>query len=174
MDRNGVILIGKIIGAHGTNGTSRVYSFAESITVFEAGRSIVVRFPDGRENSFEISWAKPHKRILLLALKGVTDRNQAEELTGSELLIEKASLPELDDNTYYWFDIIGMSVFDLDGNYLGQVTSVMTTGSNDVYVVRNTQKEETKEILIPALESVVVEMDIDRQIMRVDLPEGLA
>ena len=173
MDRNGVILIGKIIGAHGTNGTIRVYSFAESLMVFDAGRSIWVRSPDGHQRTIEISWAKPHKRILLLALKGVTDRNQAEALTGSELLIEKATLPDLGDGTFYWFDLIGLSVFSIEGNYLGQVASILTTGSNDVYVVRNTQKEETEEILIPALESVVVEIDIDHRTMHVDLPEGL-
>jgi 16S rRNA processing protein RimM len=173
LNRNGDILIGKIIGAHGTNGTSRVYSFAESIDIFKAGRTIGIRSPDGQHASFEISWVKPHKRILLLALKGVTDRNQAEALIGSELLIEKASLPKLKDGDYYWFEIIGLSVFNLDDEFLGHVTSILPTGSNDVYVVQNVTTKNREEILIPALESVVVEINIDQKLMRVNLPEGL-
>lgn len=173
MKKNGFISVGKIVGVHGLNGTSKVYSYAESLAVFQANGSILLRNPSGQEKKYEIKWAKPHTRVILLALKGVTNRNQAEKLIGCELYIDKAKLPELEESTYYWFDIIGLSVFTLDENYLGRVESIIPTGSNDVYVVKNPDKDEKNEVLIPALESVILEIDLKRQVMRVDLPEGL-
>ena len=85
------------------------------------------------------------------------------------MCIEKATLPEAEQDTYYWHQIIGLDVFTVDGRRLGQVTAILPTGSNDVYVVR----EGKKEILIPALESVVVDVDLTAKALRVDLPEGL-
>jgi 16S rRNA processing protein RimM len=171
--KNGFISVGKIVGVHGLNGTSKVYSYAESLSVFQPNGSILLRTATGQEKKYEIKWAKPHTRVILLALKGVTNRSQAEKLIGCELYIDKAKLPELEEGTYYWFDIIGLSVFTVDENYLGRVESIIPTGSNDVYVVKNPDKDEKNEVLIPALESVILEIDLKRQVMRVDLPEGL-
>jgi 16S rRNA processing protein RimM len=155
------------------NGTSRVYSYAESLSVFKPDSEIILRSPDGQEITYEINWVKPHTRGLLLALKGVSDRIQAEKLIGCELLIEKASLPEPEDGTYYWFDLIGLSVFTTEDKFLGRIESIITTGSNDVYVVKPPDGDEKDEVLIPALASVVVDIDLIRQKMQVDLPEGL-
>jgi len=82
-------------------------------------------------------------------------------------------LPELEEDTHYWFDIIGLSVFLKDNTFIGNVTSVIPTGSNDVYVVKDPDKNKTQEILIPAIESVVLEIDLKNGRMSVDLPEGL-
>ena len=70
-------------------------------------------------------------------------------------------------------DLIGLSVYTIDGDCLGRIDSIIPTGSNDVYVVKNMVDGKENEVLIPALESVVVEVDLNREIMRVDLPEGL-
>jgi len=118
----------------------------------------------------EIVDARPQGRKQLLLLKGISDRNLAETLPGSDLLLEKSSLPDLEPDTYYWSDIVGMSVISVDGRHIGTVTSLIETGSNDVYVV---QTQDADEILIPAIASVVLEIDLNRKIMRVDLPEGL-
>ena len=120
-----------------------------------------------------VEWAKPHTKGILLALKGVGNREEAEALIGCEILIERARLPELDEGTYYWTDLIGLSVYTIDGDCLGRIDSIIPTGSNDVYVVKNMVDGKENEVLIPALESVVVEVDLNREIMRVDLPEGL-
>jgi 16S rRNA processing protein RimM len=112
---------------------------------------------------------RPHKRLILLSLKGINDRNQSESLVHAEIFIEKGSLPELEEGVYYWADLIGLSVFASDETYMGRIESVIPTGSNDVYVVKDTDRET----LIPALESVVVAVDLEKKIMRVDLPEGL-
>jgi 16S rRNA processing protein RimM len=169
VENKGYLRIGEIIGTHGIKGTNRFRSYAESLEVFEPGRSIVVRESSGRETSREINWVKHHGRTPLLSFKGITDRNQAEVLIGAELFIPKADLPQLENGSYYWFDLIGIAVYTTDDSYLGRIEAIIETGSNDVYVV----KDEKKEVLIPALEAVVVNIDLQEKRMQVDLPEGL-
>jgi len=166
---NGSLLIAKIVGTHGLKGTFRVYSYSESLSVFKPDSLILIRNTKGYEEIHAVNWAKPHKQIILLSLKGITAISQAEPLIGSELFISKADLPELEDETYYWFDIIGLSVFTIDDEYIGRVESIIPTGSNDVFVV----KGGDKEILIPGIESVVLSIDLNKKIMTVDLPDGL-
>ena len=169
METDGLLPIGKIVGAHGIKGALRVCSYAESPSVFKPGSLIYLKNEKGGGRTYTITWAKPHRKGVLLTLKGIDSRNGAESLIGSELLLNKDSLPKLEKGTYYWFDIVGLSVYTFDNAYIGRVTSIMPTGSNDVYVVR----DEDKEILVPALESVVVEIDFEKKRMTVDLPEGL-
>lgn len=163
------VIIGKIVGVHGIKGTLKIYSYAESLELFEPGAMIRVNRPDGSEESFEISWIKPHSRGALLALKDVNHRDQAIKMVGADLQIEKAELPQLEPGVYYWYDLIGIDVFASDDRYLGRLESIIETGANDVYVVKN----EDREILIPALESVVQAIDIEAKTMRVELPDGL-
>ena len=163
------MLIGKIVGAHGIKGNCKIRSYAESLTVFQPGSKIRLVNSSGQENIYEIKWINPHTKVDLFSLKGVGPRHQAETLIGSELFIEKEKLPELDNGSYYWHDLIGMDVFTTDAAYLGRLERVIQTGSNDVYVVTN----DIDEILIPALASVVVDIDLEHKRMQVDLPEGI-
>lgn len=163
------LLIGKITGVHGLKGTCKISSYAESPSIFKPDEPILVRGSQGQEQSYIISWIKPHGRIILMSFMKIEDRSQAEMLVGRELYIDKAILPELEDNSFYWFEIIGLSVFTNEAEYIGQVTSIIPTGGNDVYVV----KDKDREILVPALETVVTEINLDRKSIYVDLPEGL-
>lgn len=172
MDDIRFLLMGKIVGVHGIKGTLKVYSYAESASRFKPGNSVILE-GGGLEKAFTIAWAKPHHKTVLVAFEGVTTRNRAEELVGLELFVERDTLENLDDGVYYWSDIIGLAVYTMEDEYLGRVASVMQTGSNDVYVVKNEQSQAPDEILVPALEWVVREIDVDRKVMRVDLPEGL-
>ena len=167
--KNNLISVGKIIGAHGIKGDLKVYSYAEDLSVFEQDGTILIRTTDGMEKRYPILWVKPHSRTVLLSLETVKGRDQAEALKGAELFIEKESLPSLEDGTYYWADLIGLDVFTVDEIYIGVLESIMPTGSNDVYVVNG----KAGETLVPALESVVLEIDLDKKMMRVELPEGL-
>ena len=172
-EKNRFLPVGKIVAAHGAKGTLRVYAYTESLSVFERCSRILVRTSKAPEKTFEINWVKAHSRGVLLSLKGITDRDQVESLIDSDLFIEKKIFPDLENGLYYWFDIIGLSVFTADEKYLGQIDSIMPTGSNDVYVVKDPQQKNGPEIMIPALESVVLTVDLKKKIMKVDLPEGL-
>lgn len=173
MEKNGFIPVGKIVGAHGVKGNIKVYSYAESLSVFKPGSLILLINPKGFEKNYKIEWVKPHGRTVLLSLKGVENKNLVETLIGSVFFIERVTLPEPEDGSYYWLDIIGMSVFTTDDEYIGLVESIIPTGSNDVFVVRNPNKAHDNETLIPALGSVILKIDLKLKTMRVDLPEGL-
>ena len=173
MEKKGFFLAGKIVGAHGVKGNLKIFSFAESLSVFEKGSAILVVDSSGFEKYFKVKWVKPHGRSALLSLGGIENRNLAKTLIGSGLFVKKERLPELRDGAYYWFDIIGLAVFTTDENYVGIVKSIIPTGSNDVYVVWDAQKDSNNEILIPAIESVVLKIDLDQKRMVVALPEGL-
>jgi 16S rRNA processing protein RimM len=169
VETDGYIVIGKVVGVHGLKGTLRVYSYAESPSIFQPDTLILLRNDNGMEKRCSVAWAKPHTRGMLLALDGIDNRDGAEPLVGYSLFIEKALLPELEDDTYYWSDLIGLAVYDGQDTYLGRVASILPTGSNDVYVVRNNDDE----VLVPALESVVLDIDLAEGRMTVELPEGL-
>lgn len=129
--------------------------------------------PDGRRSRREVLWARSHKQGVRLAIMDVTTRDQAESLVGCELWIPRESLPPLDEDTHYWVDLIGLAVFTRDGEYLGQVSDIIATGANDVYVVQTPKGYPVQEILLPAIASVVLEVnEVDRK-MVVELPEGL-
>jgi 16S rRNA processing protein RimM len=163
------VLIGKIGGVHGIKGVNKLRSYAESLSVFAPGSAILVRDLRGREACYEINWVKPHTGTPLVSFKEITNRDQAKTLIGAELFIPQSELPELDEETYYWRDLIGIEVYTKTEEFLGRIDSIIETGSNDVYVV----KRDEKEVLIPALESVVLEIDLAHNRMQVDLPEGL-
>jgi 16S rRNA processing protein RimM len=163
-----LIRIGKIIGVHGVRGTLKVYPFVESLDLFEPGASVTLRSPEGVDAPYVLTQATPHKKVVLLILEGV-GRNAAERLVPSEILIEKERLPALEADVYYWDDIIGLEVYEENGRFVGTIASIIETGSNDVYVVRY----KDREVLIPALSSVIVAIDADGGRMTVDLPEGL-
>ncbi|MEJ2655835.1 MAG: ribosome maturation factor RimM [Desulfobacterales bacterium] len=173
VQKYGFLPVGKIVGSHGVKGNLKVRSYAESLTVFKPGKLILVIQAGQIERKYSINWAKPHGKFLLLSLKGIENRNAGDSLVGNDLFIERAELPELEEGSYYWADIIGLSVFSIDDQYIGRVESIIPTGGNDVYVVKNQNKNDNHEILIPAIESVVLEMDFKNKIMRVALPEGL-
>jgi len=168
VSENEHILIGKIVGLHGIKGVLRICSYAESDALFSAGSPVLVNSA-GEIFTHTIKESAPHKRGLLLHLEGIENRGHAESLVGSDLFIEKSALPQPEEGSYYWSDLIGLSVFTPENSFLGKLTAVMPTGSNDVYVVKNGKKET----LIPAIASVVMAVDIENRTMQVQLPEGL-
>jgi 16S rRNA processing protein RimM len=173
MEKKDFLPMGKIVGAHGVSGTLKVRSYAESFSVFKPEDTVFLTCPAQGMKPHTIQWARPHHRVLLLCVKGIFDRNMAEAMVGSEIFIKKSNLPELEAGSYYWADLIGLSVVSVQDEYLGQLTSIIATGSNDVYIVTKTVEGKNGEICIPALESVVLAVDLEKKSMRVDLPRGL-
>jgi len=162
-------LMGEIVGVHGLSGALKIRSYAESPKLFEADLKLYLETPEGHVQVCCVEWAQPHGKGVLLAITGVADRESAEGLVGSRLLMDRAMLPDLEEGTYYWFELIGLPVYTTQGQYLGDIKTILPTGSNDVYVVR----DGDAEILIPALTSVVEVIDTDQRRMEVNLPEGL-
>lgn len=169
MKAENTLLIGRIAGAHGTGGVCKIVSYADSLAVFEPGCRLFVDTAEAHLEELDVLWIKPHSKGALMALRDVNDRNAAQALRGVGLYIEKNRLPALEDENYYWFELIGMEVHTEDGRLLGRLESILPTGSNDVYVVR----KEDRETLVPALASVVKRIDTAKRRMEVVLPDGL-
>ena len=167
------ILIGKIAGVHGVRGNVKVVSYAESPDVFETVRPFLVIDARGASHHHTIDWVKSHGRGFIMAFHDIQDRETAETLLQAGIYIKKSDLPDLEEDTYYWYQLIGLSVKDLNGTFLGRIESVMETGSNDVYVVKDENRGASYEVLVPALGSVVRSVDLGQGVMTVELPEGL-
>lgn len=165
--------MGRVVGAHGIRGGLKVHAYAESLSVYETGEGILVALPDGSARTMTVQWVRPHGRGLLMALEAVTDRSQAESLRGAELFVDKSRLPALEEDTYYWFDLVGLRVYDTTGALLGRLDKVIPTPGNDIYVVKGKQNGQPREMLIPAIGDVILKIDLEGKTMIVDPPEGL-
>lgn len=108
-------------------------------------------------------------RNLTISLDGIDSIEASEAIAGHFLYLPRQWLPPLDEDEYYWSDIIGLDVMSEDGKKLGVVTAIIPTGSNDVYVCEGSGGE----LLLPAFEDVIVKIDVPRGILTVKLPKEL-
>ncbi len=161
--------IGKISGVHGVNGNLKIHPYADDLSGIDTGTSLFIRRPSEQQRRITVTGWRPHGRIFLLTCKEITSRSQAENEIGCELVILRSDLPEPEEGTYYWVDIIGLSVFTVDDVCLGRVKAIIPTGSNDVYMVYD--EVTGRERLIPAIRSMVREIDLTSGVMRVDLTD---
>ena len=162
-----------MVGVHGIRGSLKVHSYAESLSVYEGEKGILAALPDGSVRTMTVQQVHPHGRVLLMVLEGVDARGQAESLIGSDLFVDKACLPALEEDTYYWSDLVGLRVYDTSGALLGRLDEVIPTPGNDIYVVKGKQDGQAREMLIPAIGDVVLKIDLEGKTMIVDPPEGL-
>lgn len=161
---NDQIVIGKILAPHGVRGDVRVAPLTDFPERFKKLKTALLN--DG--TSLQVSNVKYHKNFVLLKFNGLETKNDVESLRGKFIQIERKDLFPLPKGHYYIFDIIGMDVLNEQGNYLGKVSDVLQTGSNDVYVV---EAADAKTVLIPAIKQVVLNIDMDTKKITVKLQE---
>ncbi|MFH2092516.1 MAG: ribosome maturation factor RimM [Pseudomonadota bacterium] len=167
VDKTAWFTIGKVTGVHGLGGNLKIWSFAQSIDTFGPGQTVLLQSENGQGKEFTILNASPHKKGALLTLDGVDNRELAQSLAGHEILIDRKLLPEPEDDAWYWQDLIGLEVFDEHKGYMGKITEIFPTGSNDVLVVTH----EDKETLVPMHKNFVESVDIDQKVLKTRLPE---
>jgi 16S rRNA processing protein RimM len=97
--------------------------------------------------------------LLLLKFVEIDDRTEASQLTNLLVYTQSRQLPPLPEGDFYLHELIGLDVFDTDENYLGELTEILETGANDVYLVRD---EAGNEVLIAAIEERILEIDLDK------------
>ena len=164
-----LISIGKIKGVHGLDGNVTVASDSGLTASYDSGSTLIVsHLQTDQSRSYVVAWAKPHKKGILVKFEGM-DRQTAETWVGADIYIRKSDLPELEEDSYYWFDLIGLEVYTIENEFLGVLSSIIPTGGNDVYVVQT----KDGEMLLPAIASVIHTIDPAGGRMRVTLPEGL-
>lgn len=124
---------------------------------------------DGNERTVEIMQARLHSDVLIVKIKEVNDRNEAESLRGAEFVISEDELPERGDGSFYAFQLIGLKVVAVDGRNIGVVTDIMETPGQMTYVI----DAEGKEVLIPAVEEFVKDVNLNTGVIKILPIEGL-
>lgn len=126
------------------------------------GDEILIQDPEGEgRTGYKIAALRRQGRYHFFRLEGVSDRNAASSFTNRELFIEEGSLPPATEGEFYCHQIMGMEVVTEEGRELGKVVKIFRAGDNDVYEVMPDRGRPGEEILIPAIDSVVLSIDVD-------------
>lgn len=154
-----LIVVGKFGRVQGLDGFIRVVSFTEPKENILNYLPWHIKVNNGMQISKPIAIKKSAK-FDLVKIAGFEDRDQAHALTNTEISIEKSLLPQLQDDEYYWHDIIGMSVINTENIILGKVEDIIATGSNDVLVVNGGKRH-----LIPYINDYVINIDKEKNLI---------
>lgn len=149
------ITIGEIINYHGLKGELKIYPLTDNITRFRKLKKV---FIDDEEK--DIVWCKFQVDKVILKIEGIDTIEEAIKYKHKFLEIRRLDAIQLSEGSYFISDIIGCNVTDSSGIEIGTVIDVLKTGSNDVYHVKG-----AKEVLVPALKSIVEKIDITNKIM---------
>lgn len=166
--------VGDILGAHGLKGALTVFSFtrpAEAVAGYPRwwlGQSAET------VTAYEVSRCWQHGKRMLVELEGVTDFNQAQLLKGLKIWVPNDAV-DVEDDEYLWQGLIGCDVvLESTGDLLGTVTALEEYGAQDILNVRTAEDAEiTGEWMIPFIENVIVDVDLDEARITVNLPEGM-
>ncbi len=164
--REGFVVTGAVIGAHGIRGELKVKILTDFPERFGKGQVVLAGPKDESfaPREFTIESSRENKGRLIVKLRGVDDRNSAEAMDGFLFLSDKPKRIE-ENNRYYIFDIEGLEVFDLEGKRIGRVEEVITAPANDVYLVRG----DGREYLVPALKTFIKDINLAEKTMHVDM-----
>ena len=154
--------VGQVAAPWGVRGDVKVLPLTDFPERFQRAAALWVR---GRRH--EVRRSRWSRGLVYLRLVGIDSRDSAEELRDALLEVPESDLTPLPEGQYYRFQVIGLEVRTPEGRSLGRVVEIIATGSNDVYVVRG----GPRELLIPAIEDVVLEVDVQGGRLVVEPPE---
>ncbi len=165
--------VGKVVTTHGIKGEIRVYSYTDFPEErFASGNQIYIGEIDNPTNFIvDVQYSKPHKNMYILKFQQLNMINDVEKFKGFYLWIPEEQQKELDKDEFYYHQIINCSVETMDGQELGIVKEILSTGANDVWIIKSNDKKE--DILIPYIEQVVKEVNIKEKKIIIELIEGL-
>ena len=161
------LVVGRLRRPHGVNGEILM----EVITDFpERLRSGMTVYAGEDHLALKVRHSRPHENHLLLTFEGVADRDAAGVFRNELLYVRAGDIPALPAGEYYHHQILGLRVIDEGGEFLGSVVDILETGANDVFVVR---PPHGPDFLVPMIDAIVLQIDLDAGDMRVHLLEGL-
>jgi 16S rRNA processing protein RimM len=165
LSKTDFLKIGKITKHQGIRGYAKLYYYGD-IENFNYREVFLEN--EGKLLSYFIEHWKIHKNFIIIKLDGIDSIDHVNHLLkGKDVFIKKEQLPPLEEGEYYWYQLLNLSVYTLSGEYLGEITDIMETGSNDVFQVTGGDKE----LLIPYIEQVVKEIDLKSGKMVVQMLE---
>lgn len=163
--------VGKIVNTHGIKGEVRVISqtdFAEER--YQKGAQLILFREHKEPLELTVAGHRKHKNFDLLTFEGYPNINDVEAFRDGVLKVSKDNLGTLEENEFYYHEIIGLEVVEADGKVIGKVKEILSPGANDVWVI---QRLGQKDALIPYIESVVKEINVEAGRVTVEIPEGL-
>ena len=163
-----MVSIGKVIRSQGRRGELRLKPYLEHSLKLFFSRIFLQR--KGAREEFRVESLRPYKEYYILKLKGIDSLSQARELVGQEILLPEEDLQTLEKDNYYLFQIIGCSVVTKTGERIGSVKDLLCIEDNDLLVVAKGKRE----ILIPFVQSICLEVNLKRKEILIDPPEGLS
>lgn len=161
--------IGQIVNTFGIKGMVKVKPFTDDIRRFDELKTVYVE-KNSTQTEYEIEEVKYHKDMVLIKFKGIDKVEQAEILRNSYLTVSRDSVEKLEEGRYYIVDLLGLEVYTDEQILLGTLEDIFNTGSNDIYVVKDKQG---KQILLPAIQDVIKQIDIENKKIIVHLLPGL-
>ena len=164
-----LLRVGRIVKTQGIKGQVKVSSSGEGTMALSEGHFVYVENKGGERRRLTVASSRAHREMTILSFREVKQIEEAEELVGCSIYVSKESLQELPAGEFYGYQLLGLRVKTEKGTDLGTLEAIMPTGSNDVFVVR----KDSQEILIPATEEVVAEVDLRGKVMVIRPMEGL-
>lgn len=166
---NKYLELGQIVNVKGLKGEVKVNSFTDDNTKFERIPKVFLKQKETLKE-YEIEKVGYHKNQVIIKFKNVNTVEEAESLRNSYIVVDREIFGELPEGVYYIADLIGLDVFTESNEYLGKVDDIFSTGSNDVYVVKD---ELGKQKLLPGIDEVIKQIDLESGKIIVNLIEGL-
>ena len=174
--------VGKVLGAWGIKGWIRVQPFASDPQALFSSRRWFIKPPEANGPKplaaggafpalLKITLAKEHGDAIVAQAQEVVDRNAAEALRGARVFVPRASFPTADKDEYYWVDLIGLAVVNLQGESLGTVTGLLDTGPHSVLRIAPDgadPADEGAQRLVPFVAAYVIDVSLPERRITVD------
>ncbi len=162
------ILIGTVAKAQGLRGEVNIYALSgEPENLKDYSKLTLVDKKGNLSPELDIKKFRVQKERAIVLFDQVTDRTHAEKLAGMGVLLAKEDLPQLADDEFYWYQLIGLIVSTIEGRHLGTMESVFSNGAQEIMVI----KGDDNEYLVPLTDDIIVEQDEEKLV--IDPPPGL-
>ena len=155
--------LGKVVGVWGVRGYVKIYSYTREPEGIARYPVWILHSPEG-EISVNVIECRRQGRSLVAQLEGIEDRDQAGKIVGNRVSIRTSDLSGLSQGEYYWRQLIGLEVVNVEGHPLGRVDHLLETGANDVLVIA----DDSLQRLIPYVPEVINDVDLDAGVLTVD------
>lgn len=164
-----LLRVGVIANTHGIRGEVKVFPTTDEKERFKDLKKVILDM--GKEQKvLEIQSVRFFKNLVILKFKGIDNINDIEMYKGKDLLVSREDAVPLEEGEYFIADLLDLDVYSDEDEKIGVLYDVMQTGANDVYVVKT---EEGKEILLPAIDECILDIDLEESRMTVHIMEGL-
>lgn len=164
-----LLQVGAITNTHGVRGEVKVFPTTDDVNRFKKLKHVIL--DTGKEQlELTITQVKFFKNLVILKFKDFDNINDVEKWKGRPLYVTRENAVKCEEDEYFIADLIGLKVTADDGEELGEISDVLSTGANDVYVIA---KPGSRDLLLPAIKDCILEVNMEERFMKVHVLEGL-